>query len=380
MSEPTTPTETVADPLTQPDSFMSTIDNAFGDIGSFEEVETPEIDLGEVGDVDNGDGGDGQTTPTDGQQTEEDELGIDIDTEVDVTDWSPEAARAFKQVRNELKTERQALRQLNETLEQRENRIKELEAISPDVETLRQKLDEYESKLLVTRVEDTEAYKALVEAPLRDIVTQSDQLAEKYGVNPDELFGALTLTDEAAQEEAIADLLASASERDRFKAYQLIEQLKPIEAQRTALRENSQEALREIQELEQLRQQEAAAQRLEQRRDLAARVSDRIVSKLDFIKQFEGVDMQAIVKGVESTDPSLLPPVQSVYNQIAAELFPKIAREYVKMTRERDGLLSKLADYDRATPRVGGQPNNIAGQPSNPDLSFVDAINRQFGG
>jgi hypothetical protein len=352
------------------ESFISSIDAAFDNIGSFDDVEeirTP---------IDDGVEDTNQNENNENNQPEGDDG--DYSDDVDVTDWTPEAARVFKNLRNDLKNERNTLRELTETLEQRENRIKELESFSPEVDTLRQKIDEYESKLLVTRVEDTAAYKTLIEEPLRDIVSQSDQIADKYGVDPEQFFSALTLQDEAAQEEAISELLSSATERDRFKAYQLIEQLKPIAAQRDALRENSTEAMREIQELEQLRQREEAAYRMEHRKELANQIADRITSKLTFIKDFEGVDVKSIVKEAEATDHTLLPPVKAVYNQIAAELFPKVAREYVRMVRERDGLISKLAKYDSASPRVGGQPNS-SGQVVDSGLSLVDAINKHFG-
>jgi hypothetical protein len=380
MTEPVenTTTETTDDNQNaNPEGFLASIDAAFGDLGSIDDVPDPNIETPD----DSSEGGsadDGQT-PADGDAAADEQDELDIDLDVDVTDWSPEAARAFKNLRADHKKDRQALRELNETLEQREQRIRELETISPEIDQLRSKIQEYETKLLVTRVEDTDAYKMLVEAPLREVMTQSDSLAEKYGIDADALFSAIALQDEAAQEEAISDLLASASERDRFKAYQLIEQLKPVAAQRDALRSNSQEALREIQELEQLRQREAVAERIQQRRQLAGQISDRIVGKLDFIKDFEGVDIQAIVKEVEDTDVSSLPPVKAVYNHIAAELFPKIAREYVKLTRERDNLISKLADYSRATPRVGGQ-TNVAGQAAPDGLSLIEAVDRHFGG
>lgn len=353
------------------ESFISSIDAAFDNIGSFDEVEDIQTPID--------DGVENTTQVEDNQNNQLEEVDDGDDSDVDVTDWTPEAARVFKNLRNDLKNERNALRELTQTLEQRENRIKELESFTPEVDTLRQKIEEYESKLMVTRVEDTAAYKTLVEEPLRDIVYQSDQLADKYGVDPEQFFSALTLEDESAQEEAISDMLSSASERDRFKAYQLIEQLKPIAAQRDALRDNSTEAMREIQELEQLRQQQEASHRMEHRRELANQIADRITSKLSFIKDFEGVDVKAIVKEAESTDHTILPPVKAVYNQIAAELFPKVAREYVKMVKERDSLISKLAKYDSASPRVGGQANP-SGQVVDSGLSLVDAINRHFGG
>jgi len=350
------------------EGFISSIDAAFAGLDS---PDTVDVDIPEV------DGDDSPPQPT--QDGDDFDL-LDGDDDVEVRDWTPEAARAFKEVRNDLKSERQASRELRETLEQRESRIAELEALnqSPELDTLRQKLEEYESKLLVTKLEDTQAYKDLVEAPLKSILTESDAIAEKYGVDADELFDAIASQDETEQEEKISELLASASERDRFKAYQLIELLKPVKQQQEALRENSAEALQEAQELDQLRQQEQLRTRAESRKLAVQQVANRLTEKLTFLPKIEGLDMSQVVREAEASDPSTLSPVNAAYNQMAATMFPKIAREYVKMMKENESLVAKLASYANSTPRVGNSMGSRSGVAEN--ASFVDAVSRAFGG
>ena len=350
------------------EGFISSIDAAF------EGLDSPDTVDANIPDVD---GDDSPPQPT--QEGDDFDL-LDGDDDVEVRDWTPEAARAFKEVRNDLKSERQASRELRETLEQRESRIAELEALnqSPELDTLRQKLEEYESKLLVTKLEDTQAYKDLVEAPLKSILTESDAIAEKYGVDADELFDAIASQDETEQEEKISELLASASERDRFKAYQLIELLKPVKQQQEALRENSAEALQEAQELDQLRQQEQLRTRAESRKLAVQQVANRLTEKLTFLPKIEGLDMSQVVREAEASDPSTLSPVNAAYNQMAATMFPKIAREYVKMMKENESLVAKLASYANSTPRVGNSMGSRSGVAEN--ASFVDAVSRAFGG
>jgi hypothetical protein len=349
------------------EGFISSIDAAF------EGLDSPDTVDANIPDVD------GDDSPPQPTQDGDDLDLLDGDDDVEVRDWTPEAARAFKEVRNDLKSERQASRELRETLEQRESRIAELEAMnqSPELDTLRQKLEEYESKLLVTKLEDTQAYKDLVEAPLKSILTESDAIAEKYGVDADELFDAIASQDETEQEEKISELLASASERDRFKAYQLIELLKPVKQQQEALRENSAEALQEAQELDQLRQQEQLRTRAESRKLAVQQVANRLTEKLTFLPKIEGLDMSQVVREAEASDPSTLSPVNAAYNQMAATMFPKIAREYVKMMKENESLVSKLAAYANSTPRVGNSMGSRSGASEN--ASFVDAVSRAFG-
>jgi hypothetical protein len=364
----------VADPSIDvgAEGFISSIDAAFEGLNSPEEMD---VNIPDV------EGDDSQEAPVHQPQDGEEFDPLDeIDVDGEVKDWSPEAARAFKEVRNDLKSERQASRELRETLEQRESRIAELEALTqnPELDTLRQRLEEYESKLLVTKLEDTQAYKDLVEAPLKSILSESDAIAEKYGVDADELFDAIASDDDAEQEEKISELLASASERDRFKAYQLIEQLKPVKHQQSALRENSAEAFQEAQELDQLRQQEYLRSRAESRKLAAHQVASRLTEKLTFLPKIEGLDMDQVIREVEAADPSSMSPVNAAYNQMAASIFPKIAREYVKMMKENESLVSKLAAYASSSPRVG---NSMGARSEAADgASFVDAVARAFGG
>ena len=352
------------------EGFIESIDAAFEGITPFEEAVIDDV----VPDLEKEPAKDKKDTTT----TDE----VDPLDEVDVKDWTPEAARRFKELKNQLNEERKAARDLRETVTQREARLAELEAkaTDPEIETLRQKIEEYESKLLVTKLEDTTAYKDLVEAPLKAVVSESDALANKYNIDPDELFDALALTDEEQQSERVSELLATATERDRFKAYQLIEKLKPIHAQRDALQNNSQEALREAQELEAVRSQEALRQRAEQRKVAATQVAERIASKLTFLKNIEGVDMDAVAKEAAAVDHTTISPVNAAYNQMTASLFPKVDKELLRVTKENDALVAKLASYAKAEPRVGGSGGVTGGSTAGAEVSFVDAINRQFGG
>ena len=373
MSEPAdTP---VVDPAIDAgaEGFISSIDAAFEGI-TFEDTDATDNVVPVV------EGDDKQKSEPNKVETPSEDPLDDIDVDAEIKDWSPEAARAFKEVRSDLKAERQAARELRETLEQRESRIAELEAAvqNPELDSMRQKIEEYESKLLVTKLEDTQAYKDLVEAPLKSVLAESDSIAEKYGVDPDELFDAIASNNEVEQEEKISELLASASERDRFKAYQLIESLKPIKSQQEALRNNSEEALREAQELETMRQQDQLRARSESRKAAVDQVAARLTDKLKFLKDIEGVDMEVIKKEATSLDPTAMSPVNAAYNQMAASLFPKIAREYVRALKENEALVAKLAGYANANPRIGNHSGSSVGVPDG--ASFVDAVSRAFGG
>ena len=265
---------------------------------------------------------------------------------------------------------------------QREARLKELEAVSenPEFKTLQDRVAEYEQQMLVTRLEQSNAYKTLVEQPLGAIVDEADTIAAKYNIDSGSLLDVLAETDEATQEEKLTELLALASDRDKFRVYKLIEEVKPILAQRQVLQENAQEALREAEELELARNQQQLVARVEQRKQAAAAVADKLQSKLAFLSGMEGVDMAALTQEAANVDPAALDNVTGAYQAMAAKLLPKMANQYMSLQREIDVLTERLAEYDKATPRAGGGTAAAQVAGGDPSKSFLDAVSAAFGG
>lgn len=298
-------------------------------------------------------------------------------------DWTPQAARRFKQLKAELKGSKARLSELESSLNEREARLKELEAIAdnPEYEQLRSRVEEYEQQMLVSKLEQSQTYQELVAEPLADLVTEADTIAEKYDLDANELLDAIAMEDESAQEEALADLLAAATDRDRFRIYKVIEQVKPILHQRAVLQENAQEALMEAEALQEAHTKQQLAERAAARQQAADAVAEKIRTKLTFLEGVDGVDFAALSKKVAQTDPSTMNPIDAAFQTYAAQLFPKLAREYVSLQKELASLTDKLAKYDRATPRAGGGSNSaFTGAGVADGKSFADAVNAAFGG
>jgi chromosome segregation ATPase len=382
----TTPTETA--PVQ--DGFIDSIDQAFANFDTGLDDAPEPKGLAEIpsGTEDDASGEQElETTPTtETEETSESDSPLDeLDGADDVgKDWTPQAARRFKQLKSELKSSKTRLSELESSLNEREARLKELEAIAdnPEYDQLKNRVEEYEKELLVTKLESSQIYKELVAQPLAELVSETDAIAEKYQVDANELLDAIALEDEAAQEEALADILAAASDRDRFRVYKIIEQIKPILHQRSVLQENAQEALREAEQLTETQTKQQLAERAAERQKAASAVADKIRAKLTFLEGVDGVDFAALSKKVAETDPSTLNPVDAAFQSYAAQLLPKIAREYVSLRKELDTLTDKLSKYDRASPRAGGGgASSFTGAgPTADGRSFADAVNAAFGG
>jgi len=306
----------------------------------------------------------------------------ELDAVESVKDWTPQAAKRFKELKSELKTIKSRAEELESLAAQKDSRLQELEALAnnPEYQQLQDRIQQYEQQMMLTNLESTAAYKAQIEEPLSNLVSAADAIAEKYQIDSNSLLDAIAQNDEATQEELLTELLANASDRDKFKVYNIIEAIKPILEQRETLRQNAEAALLEAQELEAERNQYLARERAQSRQQAATAVADKLKSKLTFLSGMEGVDLSALAKEAAEVDPSALDPVNATYQVMSAKLLPKMAAQYVALQREVEALTERLAEYDRSTPRAGGGSTSGFTPQAADGKSFLDAVTAAFGG
>lgn len=306
----------------------------------------------------------------------------DLESLEEPKDWTPQAAKRFKELKSELKTYRSRAEELEQTVSQKESRLQELQALAdnPEYQQLQDRIAEYESQMLVSKLESSHAYKTLVEQPLANLVQEADGIAEKYSLDSNTLIEAIAEGDEAAQEEQLSELLANASDRDKFRVYKIIEEVRPILQQRRVLQEHAEAALREAEQLDSQRQQQSLVERVQQRQEAANAVADKLKNKLTFLSGMDGVDLTVLAKEAAELEPSTLDPVTGTYQAMAAKLLPKMAAQYMSLQKEIETLTERLAEYDRATPKAGGGSLATAGTPTAADgKSFLDAVTAAFG-
>jgi hypothetical protein len=366
-------------PDTSPSNFIDSIDSFF---------ESGALDLGDsaVPEVFREEPELGGDTLVDTNTSDANDSLAEIDQVDDFKGWTPEAARRFKELKTELKTYKAQTRELEANFKQRESRLTELEATAKDPEyaAMRERLAEFETNTLLTRLEESTAYKSLVTEPIAALVAGADEIANRHGIDPDSLLNAIAISDEAEQEERLSEVLAEVSERDKFRVYRIIEDMKPILAQRDALKENSQAALAEAQALDEERSRAKFSERAKERHSAAVQVADKLKSKLTFLSGMEGVDLSTIAADVAKINPADLDLVEGSYQAMAGKLLPKVASRILSQQREIDALTEQLAEYANAAPRAGGGfspgPNGSRQQGPATGTSFLDAVTNAFGG
>ena len=85
------------------------------------------------------------------------------------------------------------------------------------------------------------------------------------------------------------------------------------------------------------------------------------------------IDMEAVKEKAFTTSPDVIHPVDYAYNSVAAQLLPRIVKEYFQTLKENDTLTDRLADFENAEPNISGRAPDGSTRPS-ADLDFASAI------
>ena len=303
------------------------------------------------------------TDPEDGSNDLLDSLDADVGD-----DWTPKASAAFQRLKTELKSERVERETVLQRAKEAEAKDAELEGVvgSETVETLQQRVQEYENQQLLTNLEQTDAYKEAVMTPLEAVFTQVEQLASDHGIDYESLVDAMTIEDTTRQEEVVAELMATASDRDKAVFYRLAAEVDPILQRRDNLRSNAEEALNEANLVAEERNKITLAEKAAQRVDVTKNVTQRIKDKVPFLAGFEGLDLETIQKEAADVDPTVVHSVDFAYQAVAARLLPSMVKEYASSQKLIEELTKQLASYEDAEPKLSGGTNSasLAGSPA----------------
>ena len=303
------------------------------------------------------------TDPEDGSNDLLDSLDADVGD-----DWTPKASAAFQRLKTELKSERVERETLTQRAREAEAKIAELEGVvgSETVETLQQRVQEYENQQLLTNLEQTDAYHDAVISPLEKIFSHVENLADAHGVDYEALVDAMTIEDGTEQEARVAELMASASDRDKAVFYRLAAEIEPILERRDTLHNNADAALKEANLLSDERNKITLAEKAAQRVDVTKNVTQRIKDKVPFLAGFEGLDLETIQKEAADVDPTVVHSVDFAYQAVAARLLPSMVKEYASSQKLIEELTKQLASYEDAEPKLSGGTNSasLAGSPA----------------
>ena len=307
----------------------------------------------------------------------------DLETQ-DTADWTPKAARRFKQLKEERKVLRSEVDELRQRTTEYESKIQELSGAvdNEDIETMREQLAEYEQQKMFTDLENTTSYQETVTAPLLELLNKAEQVADHYDIDSDALIDVISMDEGEDQDEALSEILEDVSDRDKAKIYRVLEDINPILDHRSNMINNLEEAYYEAQNLEEQRQNQLAAEKAQERQVVTRNVVGRVKEKVPFLAGFEGIDFDAITEKAAGTDPAVIHPVDAAYNAVAAQMLPSLVKEYSALQAELENLTDRLAEYEEAEPGTSGSvpDSGRVANSAGSNVSFEDAISQRLSG
>lgn len=289
--------------------------------------------------------------------------------------------RRFEQFRKEnggLRTELEAERQSRIQIEAK---LKEIEAAAAKAQELEEKIRGYEAKITVSNLTESEAYKEQIAKPLIGILERSDAIADRYGIDRDQLAETLEITDDKTRRAAFKELTSGLDidPDDALEMRALAKEVIPLKARREELLANADKALAELEASKTRAEQEATLRAAEERKETVDKVAKHITTKLPFLKSLEGVDFDELVASVKESDFNALDTPNKAYSQIAAQLLPKLVKSYDSAIRQVEQLSDDLAKYKKQTPRVtpdfGGAPDS-----GDDEEGLIDRFRKTFVG
>jgi hypothetical protein len=318
--------------------------------------------------------------PTDEIDKEEPESKIETSKDNPYKEGSPQHRR-FEEFRKENSELKRTLDTETQTRAQTEARLKEFEAKAARADELESKIKEYESKIAVTNITESEAYREAVAKPLQEILQKSDALAERIGVDPDELASVLEISDDKVRRAKFKELTSGldVDPDDHYEMRELAAKVQPLKAKRQEILDNADSSLAELEAARTKQQQAELLKAAEARKATVDQVAERLTSKIPFLKSIEGVNIEELTAKVRDTDPSAVPQHLHSYNAIAGELLPKILKQFAKAQRTVEELSDDIATYRRQSPRLTPDTGG-ASDSSDDDEGLLERYKKQFGG
>lgn len=249
--------------------------------------------------------------------------------------------------------------------------------LKQQLEELKKQQEEYEREIKAVRVESSREFREAVIVPGQQIRDAATALAQRNGLEVDEIRKAFANTDVKARNEALSGLAANLNEVERIELYSLARDFMTVTMKRNQLLANSESAFQELEARRVQQEQEAKAQTLEKWKSAAPTVWERMTQKAPVLKEIEGAD--AILKTVESIDPASIPVAEQAYNSVSGRLLPALIKTLKANQLKVAELETKLKGYQAATPSAGPGTGAAPTQTvdDDPDEDWASAFDRK---
>ena len=309
-----------------------------------------------------------ETAPETEEKAEEEEADDDEETK----NMSAAAGAKFKELKAELKEYKARATEALKIMEEARNSS----AASEEVEQLKSRLAEYEQEIAVTRVEATPEFKRAVIEPTQAILDTASSMAERYKVDARKLVNALREESVNEGSDALTEMAADFSERDRVRLYRMADDLSDVSRRRDYLRENAATAYAEQQEKAKVEEARMEQVYRENSSKTATKIWQETFAEHPALSSLGKDVVQEIQNSGSESDLLDSTPDVRAYAVYAGVAFPHVVKQLSAATEKVAALEQALSKYKKASPKVSGNTDTSPSVSS--DVGFLDAIEKRF--
>jgi len=282
------------------------------------------------------------------------------------------AKRTIEEERDKLKSELETLRTQPKT----DANNAEIEKIKQELETYRTKATEYEQRMALVDVTQTEEYQTTIGKPLEQAEHLIGEYAKEYQLNVADIAAAAMQDNPLARNKALAEMASNMNTFDQQEFHKLVTNARDLYLRSEQAKSKASETLKYIEAQRQQKAEEAKQYSLKQREEASTKVWGGLEANLGFLKDLPEKDK--ILADARSADIASSPPDVQAYAAYAAVLLPTMKNQMEAQAKKIAELEASIAKRSGASPKVSNGGAQI--ETSDSDESFEDGFGKLFPG
>ena len=282
------------------------------------------------------------------------------------------AKRTIEEERDKLKSELETLRTQPKT----DANNAEIEKIKQELETYRTKATEYEQRMALVDVTQTEEYQTTIGKPLEQAEHLIGEYAKEYQINVADIAAAAMQDNPLARNKALAEMASNMNTFDQQEFHKLVTNARDLYLRSEQAKSKASETLKYIEAQRQQKAEEAKQYSLKQREEASTKVWGGLEANLGFLKDLPEKDK--ILADARSADIANSPPDVQAYAAYAAVLLPTMKNQMEAQAKKIAELEASIAKRSGASPKVSNGGAQI--ETSDSDDSFESGFEKLFPG
>jgi hypothetical protein len=308
---------------------------------------------------------------------------------------NPAAQTAFAKLTKELREAKSRLKEMETKISDRTEAVEQkggdvqtdsqLKDLQTKLEQFQAEREELENELRLGRVEATREYKVNIGDPMKQAKQTISEIAKAYEMRDSLILDALNESDGPKRRALLREMTSNMDPVDALTVRTKIDELLLLNSKREEMVKDSKRILDEIAKTEEAQEKAARAKYDAEAKTAFNEVWGLFEKELPLIQKVDGNEqwnkmVDSLRAEAERLDAEPLDHKRRAaltFQAVTLPLVVQVFNDYVSKTnKELASLRSSLGEYRKATPSVASGQTPAKNEIGDPNLSFIDAIEK----